>query len=124
MFSSFPREPGTAGSKTDFKFVFIGPLEVGQDGLIPADVKRHRVTVEKLEAYLNSDTPTGQSILVSMYKNGVSIGQVEIAVGETYGELELAAGVTFEEGDIGTATIDQTGNGVRGGTLTFYGRIG
>lgn len=123
MFSTFPSEPGVAGGKADFKFVFIGPLEVGQDALIPAETKRQAVRVSRLDAALNGEAPTGRDILVNMYKNGVSIGQVTIAAGATSGTLLLDSEVAFAAMDIATAAILQVGLGVRGGTLTLYGRI-
>lgn len=106
---------------SDFKITFSGTLSIYQNTQLPADVKRQNVSVNRLDAYVRT-APVGQSILVTVYKNAVSIGQVEILSGATSGTLVVA--VTVLAGDVITASIDQTGDSTVGETLTVYARSG
>lgn len=106
---------------SDFKITFSGTLSIYQNTQLPADVKRQNVSVNRLDAYVRT-APVGQSILVTVYKNAVSIGQVAILSGATSGTLVVA--VTVLAGDVITASIDQTGGSTVGETLTVYARSG
>lgn len=125
MFSSFPRTPGFAGGKADYRFTFIGPLEIGQDGLIPVEVKREAVVVDEINAYIHPDepTPTGRDIIAAVYLNGVEIDRVTILEGTREGSVVLSSNITIEANDQVTAKILQVGSTIRGGTLTVYLRI-
>lgn len=106
---------------SDFKITFSGTLSIYQNTQLPADVKRQNVSVNRLDAYVRT-APVGAAILVTVYKNGVSIGQVTIADGATSGTLVVSETVTA--GDVITASIDQTGGSTVGETLTVYARSG
>lgn len=123
--SSFPREPGVAGGKADFKVCFIGPLEVGQDALMPVEAKRQAVRIGRIDAYLNEEEElhTGRDIIIGVYKNYVEIAQVTITAGASSGTYEFVVEELFEEEDRFSARILQTGLGVRGSTATVYGRV-
>jgi hypothetical protein len=123
--SSFPREPGIAGGKSDYKVVFSGPLEVGQDALMSVDVKRQPVNVSRLDAYLNGfeELHTGRDIIVAAYRNGIWLAEVTIPEGLAKGTWEFVTEEPFEEEDVFSGRILQTGLGVRGSTLSLYGRI-
>lgn len=123
--SSFPREPGVAGGKADFKVCFIGPLEVGQNALMPVEAKRQAVRLTRIDGYLNEEEElhTGRDIVFKVYRNYVELAEVTIPAGTPSGTFEFVIEETFEEEDVFSARIIQTGLGVRGSTLTIYGRV-
>ena len=126
MFSSFPRTPGFAGGKSDYRFSFIGPLEIGQGGLMPVEVKRESVEVDEINAYIHPDepAPVGRDVIVAVYLNGVEIDQITILEGTREGvAVVLSSVLTIEANDQVTVRILQVGSAVRGGTLTLYLRI-
>lgn len=126
MFSSHPSKPGFAGGKADYRFVFIGPLEIGQDGLMPVEVKRETVVVDEIAAFIHpdEDAPSGRDVIAALYLNGVEIDQITITDG-TYDATPVLIDpqLTIEADDKVTAKILQVGSGRRGGTLTIYLRI-
>lgn len=126
MYSAYPREPGIAGGKSDFRFTFIGPLEVGQGGLMPPEFKRDQVTVDLIEAKIHRDepVPTGRDVILAVYHNGVELGQITIPEGTRDGTpVLLDPAVVIEAGDEVTAAPLQVGSGVRGGTMSLYLRV-
>lgn len=126
MFSSHPSKPGFAGGKADYRFVFIGPLEVGQDELIPVDVKRETVVVDEIAAFIHpdADAPSGRDIIAAVYVNGVEVDQITIADGaHDATPVLIDPQLTIEADDKVTAKILQVGSGRRGGSLTIYLRI-
>lgn len=126
MFSSHPSKPGFAGGKADYCFKFIGPLEVGQGGLMAVEVKRETVVVDEIAAFIHPDepTPSGRDVIAAVYVNGVEVDQITIAEGTRDATPVLIdPQLTIEADDKVTAKILQVGNGRRGGTLTIYLRI-
>jgi hypothetical protein len=124
--TSFPREPGFAGGKADYRFVFIGPLEAGQDGLIPVEIKRDAVKANQIEAYIHpdEDAPTGRDVIAAVYLNGVEIDQITITAGTRDATpVVVDPELVIEAYDKVTAKVLQTGSGRRGGTLSVYLRI-
>lgn len=117
--SSYP--PPTGGGVVDFVFWFSGTLQTNQTNLIPKVARRQSCDVDLLEVFLQA-APTGQAVLVSFYKNAVSIGQVSVAAGAVTGSLSIAA-THFAAEDICTATIDQVGSMSVGVTMTAYARV-
>lgn len=126
MYSAYPREPGIAGGKSDFRFTFIGPLEIGQGGLMPPEFKRDQVTVDLIEAKIHRDEPTplGRDVIAAIYLNGVEIDQITIPDGTRDGtSVILDPAVVIEAGDEVTAELLQVGNSQRGGTMSLYLRV-
>lgn len=123
MWSSFPREPGVAGGKSDFRFTFIGPVEAGQGNLMPPDVRLVDLRVHQIDAYIhpNEDAPTGQDMILAVYVNGVELDQITIPEDTLVGTpVTIDPLFLIEAGDIVTADILQTGNGRRGGTVSLF----
>ena len=126
MWSGFPREPGIAGGKSDFEFSFIGPLEIGQGGLMPVKVKRDQVTVDQIEAYIHPDevAPVGRDVIAAVYLDGVEIDQITIPDGTRDATpVVLDPVLVIEAYQKVTAKLLQVGNAIRGGTMSLALRI-
>lgn len=121
MFSSFPREPSIAGSKNDFVLFWSGTLELSQDNLINAHVKRQDVDVDQAAVLLKT-APIGSDAIFEFYVNAVLVATVTVADGDTYGESNFAA-VTVNAGEVCEMKIVQVGSTVAGETATGYLRV-
>ncbi len=126
MYSAYPREPGIAGGKSDFEFSFIGPLEVGQGGLMPTKFKRDQVTCDLIEACIHEDepVPVGRDVIFGLYQNGALIDTITIPDGTRDGTpVILDPAIVVEAGDKVTCKPLQVGNAVRGGTASVALRV-
>lgn len=104
---------------SDFVITWSGLLNTQQNDLIPSASKSltstiNRLVIEMLEA------PTGQSARFEFFKDGASIGIVEVLAGAIKGETVVTE--IFASGQKLTMNIIQSGNIFPGRTATGYGR--
>lgn len=111
---------GTATpSELDFAFFFSGLLSTGQNDLIPMIVRRFSTVVDRLDVYLQI-APTGDDVVIDFLDDGVSIGTVTVAAGDTTGTNALGAPVTIDADSVVTMEITQVGSNFQGQTATGY----
>lgn len=116
--SSYP--PPAGGGVVDYVFWFSGSLQTNQGVLIPVQAKKQAADVDLLECFLQETA--NRDILVTFYKNGVSIGTCTIPANTLEGSQAITT-AHFAPEDKCTATIDQVGDLVYGTTLTAYARV-
>lgn len=115
------QDPGPQLGKGDFEFYYSGTLQINDDLKIPAKVKATDVYIDKLDVWLR-EAPTGRSVLVNFYKNGVFQGQVAVLAGARNGTLFIGR-TLVSAGDELTCTIVQVGSGDYGVTMSAYARV-
>lgn len=114
-------DPSPVLGKTDFIFWYDGSLSIYENNRIPAQSKNYDLYINQLEGEMR-EAPSGQAVLFTIYKNGVSLGQVSIAAGATSGSTTISR-TLVSAGDVLTMTIDQVGSGRPGVSLTGYARV-
>jgi hypothetical protein len=114
-------DPAPVIGKADFEWFYSGTLQINDDNKIPVKTKAIDVYINKLDVVLQS-APTGASVIVKFYKNGVLIDQVAVTSGNLTGTTAIAR-TLVTAGDKMTATITQIGSGNYGVTASMYARV-
>ena len=108
---------GAGGSgKTKIPWNVFGRLRVLSEANTSDYDLDEDLTLRKVRARVKV-APTGSSIIVGLYKNGVSIGTVTIAAGAKRGVNDSLT-TTFVDSDRISCSVDQVGSGTRGENLT------
>lgn len=108
---------GAAGAgKTKVPWNVFGRLRVISEANTSDFDMDEGLTLSKVRARVKV-APTGSSIIVGLYKNGVSIGTVTIAAGQTRG-VNDGLTTTFTDSDRISCSINQVGSSTRGENLT------
>lgn len=114
-------DPSTPIGKADFEWFYSGTLQVGDDIRIPVKTKIIDVYINRLDVVVQS-APTGASLIIKFYKNGILLDQVAVTTGNTTGTTSIAR-TLVTAGDKMTATITQVGTVNYGITASMYARV-
>jgi hypothetical protein len=105
------------GKQTKHTFHYSGSLALLTEAASPDLEIDEGLSLKTVRARLK-EAPTGAAVLISLYKNGASIGTITIPVGEKRG-VDQTWAETFREEDVISNSIDQIGSTAPGKNLTI-----